>query len=114
MDQVKNPDSKEGYNSLSLNEYKKAYEEILKANPSYDYLEENLPPLTPHKCPVCGEYLFEDEESFDICPICGWEDDGYYEGGGANDLSFDEAREVFESRRKDDPNYKWIDKQYNR
>ena len=27
-------------------------------------------------CPVCGEYEFEDVLCHDICPVCGWEDDG--------------------------------------
>lgn len=53
------------------------------------------------KCPVCGKYEFEYEYdeygSFDICPICGWEDDGlqgndHNYAGGANSLSVNEAR----------------------
>ena len=28
------------------------------------------------KCPVCGKYKFEEENDFDICPYCMWENDG--------------------------------------
>ena len=49
------------------------------------------------KCPVCCEYDFKDDNDFDICDICGWENDGvqfddpdYW--GGANDLSLNEYK----------------------
>lgn len=51
-----------------------------------------------HKCPICEKYDFPEEDSFDICPICGWEDDDLqlknpdYKGG-ANDMSLNEYRE---------------------
>lgn len=35
-----------------------------------------------YPCPICGEMcMSEPEGSFDICPICGWEDDyvGHYD-----------------------------------
>ena len=107
LNQAEDPDLKEGFNKLSVNECKKEYEQKIKDNPDYDYFEEHRPAPTPHKCPVCGEYEFEDESCFDICPICGWEDDGYYEGGGANDLSLDEAIAEFKRKRQIDPKYKW-------
>lgn len=49
---------------------------------------------------MCGKYNFSEENSFDICPICGWEDDGVQAGdhccaGGANHLSVNEARIEF-------------------
>ena len=29
-------------------------------------------------CPVCGSLVFEEKEcSYDICPVCGWVEDGY-------------------------------------
>ncbi len=107
LNQAENPDLQEGFNDKSINEYKTEYEQKLKDNPDYDYSEENAPDPTPHICPVCGEYEFEDESCFDVCPICGWEDDGYYEGGGANDLSLDEAIVEFKKKRQENPKYKW-------
>jgi len=59
------------------------------------------------KCPVCGKYDFAAENSFDICPICGWENDGvqaddHSYAGGANLLSVKEARiEFFLLQKKD-------------
>lgn len=110
LDQVENPNSHDGFNKLSLNEYKKEFENKVKINPNYDYLEANKSALKPHKCPVCGEFEFEDEASYDICPVCGWEDDGYYEGGGANDMSLEEAQEAFKKERAINPKYRWENK----
>ena len=31
--------------------------------------------MDKHLCPVCGKYEFEEQGSFDICDVCGWEDD---------------------------------------
>ena len=52
-----------------------------------------------YRCPCCGYYTFENrpDGSFDICPVCFWEDDGVqldneqYEGG-ANTVSLAQAR----------------------
>lgn len=48
-------------------------------------------------CPVCGKHHFEEEDFFEVCPICGWEDDGLQRDepdleGGANDMSLNQAR----------------------
>ena len=53
-----------------------------------------------HMCPVCGRYEFEEEGSFDICEVCGWEDDNYQERhpdyvDGANHISLNQARILF-------------------
>lgn len=103
LDQFENPNSNIGFNEKSLKEYKKAYEEKIKENPNYDYFEEHKSPSKPHNCPVCGEYEFEDECSYDICPVCGWEDDDFFEGGGANDMSLDEAKNFFSTKKKRKP-----------
>jgi hypothetical protein len=51
------------------------------------------------KCPVCGFYTLPNEEgSYEICDICGWEDDDIQEddpdyAGGANKQSLNQFRE---------------------
>jgi hypothetical protein len=50
-------------------------------------------------CPVCEKHLFDEPDDFDICPICGWENDGLQRDqrdywGGANDLSVNESKIV--------------------
>ena len=53
------------------------------------------------KCPCCEEYEFEfGPGSYDICPICFWEDDKlqYKDpdyAGGANGISLNTARENY-------------------
>lgn len=55
-----------------------------------------------HPCPCCGFRTLAEEErgSFDICPVCTWEDDlvQYHDPdyrGGANGESLNEARAAF-------------------
>lgn len=57
-----------------------------------------------YQCPCCRYYTYEHEPdgSYDICPVCFWEDDivqqedESYEGG-ANRVSLIQARENFKS-----------------
>ena len=57
-------------------------------------------------CPVCGKYVFEELNVYDICPVCGWEDDPVqredldYEGG-ANPESVNQARMRYEKVNHD-------------
>ena len=51
-------------------------------------------------CPVCGKYIFSERASYEICPVCGWEDDPVQRkdpsfAGGANMLSLEEARRSY-------------------
>ncbi len=51
-------------------------------------------------CPVCEGYYFEFNNDFDICPICGWENDGVQRDkkdywGGANSISVNEAKVIY-------------------
>lgn len=55
-----------------------------------------------YKCPCCGYYTFEEKPgaTWDICPVCFWEDDFFQfddpdEDGWANGVSLNEARENF-------------------
>ncbi|MBL8159997.1 hypothetical protein JNJ66_06080 [Candidatus Saccharibacteria bacterium] len=49
-------------------------------------------------CLVCGNITISERGSFDICPVCLWEDDGEYDnpkevrGGPNGDLSLEGAR----------------------
>lgn len=58
-----------------------------------------------HKCPVCGEYEFDEHNSLDICDICSWCDDAVQENspdykGGANKMSLNEAIEAYEEGKQ--------------
>ena len=55
-----------------------------------------------YKCPCCGYYTFKEKPNgtYDICPVCFWEDDPIQLkrpelAGGANDVSLVEARQNF-------------------
>ena len=58
-------------------------------------------------CPICDKFIFETYCDFDVCPVCGWENDGvqawnHNYSGGANHLSVNEARiEYFLLKRND-------------
>lgn len=49
------------------------------------------------ECPVCNRYEFEQDNDYDVCNVCGWENDGLQlddpdDWGGANDLSLNNTR----------------------
>lgn len=53
-------------------------------------------------CPVCGKYTFESAGDFDICEVCGWQDDLVQlndpnEEDCANSMSLNQAREAWKS-----------------
>ena len=99
--QAVNPNLRQGANAQSVNEYRAWYESMLAENPEYDYSEEHRPTEEPHLCPVCGKHMFGDRDSFDICPICGWIDDGLMEdepdcwAGSSNDLCLNDFRKRY-------------------
>lgn len=98
-------------NNKTINELKHEYQNKLKENPKYNYDEETSKPVL-HKCPICGEYEFKDECSYDICPICGWEDDGTEEANfddysDANATNINNAKKAFFNKRKINPKYRW-------
>lgn len=48
-------------------------------------------------CPVCAKHAFDVDGGYEICPVCGWENDRVQNRdhsfwGGANFLSVNEAR----------------------
>jgi rubredoxin len=55
-----------------------------------------------YACPCCGYLTFDEDPpgTFEICPICGWEDDEIQFNapdcvGGANKVSLNQARKNF-------------------
>ena len=53
-----------------------------------------------HICPVCRKHRFEKNGKYEICPVCGWEDDPVqnddpYFSGGANEFSLKESRLIY-------------------
>lgn len=59
--------------------------------------------MEKHKCPVCGRYEFPDIDSYDVCDVCGWEDDIVQEddpdyAGGANRMSLNQARAAWKKQ----------------
>jgi rubredoxin len=56
--------------------------------------------LTAHSknaCPVCGEHTLSERGAYEICSVCGWEDDPAQSAdpdlaGGANRESLNQAR----------------------
>jgi uncharacterized Zn finger protein (UPF0148 family) len=65
-----------------------------------------------YTCPVCGYKVFSEKTgSYEICPICNWEDDlsqlAFPEmSGGANTVSLIEAQENFEKKGYSDELFK--------
>lgn len=111
LKQVLNFDVVGDRNKKTVNELKQEYQNKIKEDPKYNYDEEASKPI-PHKCPVCGEYEFKDECSYDICPICGWEDYGTEETSfddysDANATSISKAKKDFSEKRGKNPQYKW-------
>jgi len=59
--------------------------------------------MTEVKCPICGQYEFEEE--FDVCPVCEWQYDklqykDYNYWGGANDLSVNDYKTQWDNALK--------------
>ncbi len=112
LEQVNHPNTYLGYNGITLKEYKKRYEEKIKDNSEYNYFEENMSDFNPHICPICGKYEFAYENSFDLCPYCGWKDDDAQEkdpnfNDGENELTLNEYKMQYCKKIKENPNYVW-------
>ena len=55
-------------------------------------------------CPCCGRKTIEKPGDYEICPICGWEDDPTQSQdpdfeGGANELSLNQAKKKYKAER---------------
>lgn len=51
------------------------------------------------RCPVCLNYTLKRRNpliaAYNICPVCYWEDDDWFGGGGANDPDLITARQNY-------------------
>ena len=61
--------------------------------------------MAKFNCACCGQPTLEYEDFGEICPVCGWEDDGVQQDdpdfpGGANKLSLNQYKAEFEKRQK--------------
>ena len=50
-----------------------------------------------YPCPCCGAEVLTEPDAYEICEVCGWEDDPVQRKdpafkGGANELSLNQAR----------------------
>lgn len=53
------------------------------------------------RCPVCGKHWFSEAGAYEVCPVCGWEDDPVQRRepdfeGGANELSLNQYRSRYQ------------------
>jgi len=60
---------------------------------------------TLHTCPLCGSKTITEPGAYEICPVCGWEDDPVQSkdpdyAGGANTQSLAAARAVWVKKQK--------------
>jgi hypothetical protein len=54
-------------------------------------------------CPCCGSRVLEELGVYEICDVCGWEDDPVQSAdlsyaGGANSLSLSAARKLWQEK----------------
>ena len=64
-------------------------------------------------CPVCGKYTFSNHNDYDICKYCGWENEDYYEAGGANELSLEAFKQRYQKAIKANPVFVWKNDGYD-
>jgi hypothetical protein len=54
----------------------------------------------PHLCPVCGKYEFQTYDWYEICHVCGWEDNAMQNedpdcAAGPNKMSLNDYRRAY-------------------
>ena len=67
-----------------------------------------------HSCPVCGKTIFPEYDSFEICSVCGWEDETWCEEypdeeSTAHYLSLNEYRCWYIQQVSKNPEYTWAE-----
>ena len=54
-------------------------------------------------CACCGKPSLPVDSAFEICPVCGWQDDDIQNAdpdfaGGANEMSLNQAKDAYGSK----------------
>lgn len=114
LEQFKDPNLKNDSNAMSLNEYKEWYKKKIKENKKWEYYQDFVGDPVPTKCKLCGEHTFKDRLTYDICPICGWQDNGFEDDPDEKpsdwEMSFNDYRKWFKEQRAKDPKFRYSKK----
>lgn len=59
----------------------------------------------PKICACCAQKTLPENSAFEICPVCGWQDDDIQNDdpdfeGGANDMSLNQAKVAYAQGKK--------------
>lgn len=84
----------------SINRY---FERRIKFCSLLDHYKDDLEELGPFLCPSCGYPTISERGCYEICILCGWEDDGIDNGdmgGGPNHMTLNDSRFLFETNKK--------------
>lgn len=57
------------------------------------------------KCECCGNYSIPLNSAYEICSVCGWQDDDIQNDdpnfeGGANEMSLNQAKKAYKNGKK--------------
>ncbi|MCR5165700.1 MAG: hypothetical protein K6C13_00555 [Oscillospiraceae bacterium] len=90
LKEIENP-SLEDAEKIIKEVFESAFSEPLN-NIDVSYLAKTILFGDIHICPVCRKYYFKEEGHYEVCEVCGWEDDSiqyedHFYTGGANPLS---------------------------
>ena len=104
--------SREQWESITQNQKVNA----LGREPYYVYCKTEVDIEGRHLCPICGKTMFPECDSYEICEVCGWEDDldcerfpDEDEESDANGCTVAEYKKRYLEHVKADPDYNWSD-----